>query len=56
MRVVVIGGSGHIGTFLVPRLVRAGHDVLTISRGQRLASGIANRPCERGTSFPELEL
>ncbi len=35
MRIVVIGGSGHIGTFLVPRLVRAGHDVVTISRGRR---------------------
>ncbi len=36
-RVVVIGGSGHIGTFLVPRLVRAGHRVVNISRGQRRA-------------------
>lgn len=35
MRVVVIGGSGHIGTFLVPRLVRAGHEVVNVSRGQR---------------------
>ncbi|GII04586.1 NAD-dependent epimerase/dehydratase family protein [Planobispora takensis] len=35
MRVVVIGGSGHIGTFLVPRLVRAGHEVISISRGAR---------------------
>src|ERR687883_879000 len=35
MRIVVIGGSGHIGTFLIPRLVRAGHDVVNISRGQR---------------------
>jgi len=34
MRIVVIGGSGHIGTFLVPRLVRAGHDVVNVSRGQ----------------------
>jgi nucleoside-diphosphate-sugar epimerase len=34
MRIVAIGGSGHIGTFLVPRLVRAGHDVINISRGQ----------------------
>ncbi|QNE34316.1 NAD-dependent epimerase/dehydratase family protein [Leifsonia shinshuensis] len=33
MRVVVIGGSGHIGTFLVPRLVRAGHEVVSITRG-----------------------
>ena len=37
MRVVVIGGSGHIGTFLVPRLVRAGHEVTNISRGRRSA-------------------
>jgi nucleoside-diphosphate-sugar epimerase len=35
MRIAVIGGSGHIGTFLIPRLVRAGHDVVSISRGQR---------------------
>ncbi|WP_037570332.1 NAD-dependent epimerase/dehydratase family protein [Phaeacidiphilus oryzae] len=37
MRIVVIGGSGHIGTFLVPRLVRAGHEVVSISRGNRAA-------------------
>ena len=35
MRVVVIGGTGHIGTYLVPRLVEAGHDVTVISRGSR---------------------
>lgn len=34
MRVVVIGGSGHVGTFLVPRLVEDGHEVVSISRGQ----------------------
>jgi nucleoside-diphosphate-sugar epimerase len=33
MRIVVIGGSGHIGTFLIPRLVRAGHEVINITRG-----------------------
>jgi nucleoside-diphosphate-sugar epimerase len=33
MKIVVIGGSGHIGTFLVPRLVRAGHEVVNLSRG-----------------------
>jgi nucleoside-diphosphate-sugar epimerase len=37
MRVVIIGASGHIGTFLVPRLVRAGHEVISISRGVRAA-------------------
>lgn len=35
MRIVLIGATGHIGTFLVPRLVRAGHDVVAISRGTR---------------------
>jgi nucleoside-diphosphate-sugar epimerase len=34
-RVVVIGATGHIGTYLVPRLVRAGHEVIAISRGAR---------------------
>ncbi len=33
MRIVVIGGSGHVGSFLVPRLVVAGHDVIVVSRG-----------------------
>lgn len=36
-RVVVIGGSGHVGTYLVPRLVEAGHEVINVSRGQRRA-------------------
>ncbi|MFJ4208308.1 NAD-dependent epimerase/dehydratase family protein [Paenarthrobacter sp. NPDC089675] len=35
MKIVVIGGSGHIGSFLVPRLVRAGHEVTNVSRGHR---------------------
>jgi nucleoside-diphosphate-sugar epimerase len=34
-RVVVIGATGHIGTYLVPRLVRAGHEVIALSRGTR---------------------
>ena len=34
-RVVVIGATGHIGTYLVPRLVRGGHEVIAMSRGLR---------------------
>jgi nucleoside-diphosphate-sugar epimerase len=34
-RVVVIGATGHIGSYLVPRLVRAGHEVTALSRGER---------------------
>jgi nucleoside-diphosphate-sugar epimerase len=33
-RVVVIGGSGHVGAYLVPALVERGHDVVNVSRGQ----------------------
>jgi nucleoside-diphosphate-sugar epimerase len=35
VRVVVIGATGHVGTYLVPRLVRAGHEVIAVSRGER---------------------
>ena len=35
MRIVIIGGTGHVGTFLVPRLVSAGHEVISVSRNQR---------------------
>ena len=35
MRVIVIGGSGHVGTYLVPRLVEKGHTVVNVSRGRR---------------------
>ena len=34
-RVVVIGATGHIGSYLVPRLVRGGHEVIALSRGAR---------------------
>ena len=34
-RVVVIGATGHIGSYLVPRLVRGGHEVVAMSRGIR---------------------
>ena len=32
-KIVVIGATGHIGTYLIPRLVMAGHVVTAISRG-----------------------
>ena len=34
MRVIVIGSTGHVGTYLVPRLVEAGHEVIALSRGR----------------------
>ncbi len=35
MRAVIIGGSGHIGTYLVPMLSEAGYQVVNISRQER---------------------
>ncbi|MEO6820075.1 MAG: NAD-dependent epimerase/dehydratase family protein [Ginsengibacter sp.] len=32
MKIVVIGGSGHIGTYLIPKLFNAGHEVVCVSR------------------------
>jgi nucleoside-diphosphate-sugar epimerase len=32
-RIVIIGGSGHVGSYLLPALVERGHDVLNVSRG-----------------------
>ena len=33
--VVVIGSTGHVGTYLIPRLVTAGYEVTAVSRGER---------------------
>ncbi len=35
MRVAVIGGTGHIGSYLTPMLVDAGHEVICVCRGRR---------------------
>jgi nucleoside-diphosphate-sugar epimerase len=35
VRIVVIGATGHVGGYLVPRLVRLGHEIVAISRGHR---------------------
>jgi nucleoside-diphosphate-sugar epimerase len=33
-RILVIGGSGHVGTYLLPALVARGHEVVNVSRGK----------------------
>ncbi len=35
MRVAVIGGTGHIGSYLTPMLAEAGDEVICVCRGQR---------------------
>jgi len=32
---VIVGATGHIGSYLVPRLVRTGNEVVVVSRGER---------------------
>src|SRR5215831_231905 len=32
-RIAVIGGSGHVGTYLLPALIQRGHEVVNVSRG-----------------------
>ena len=34
MKVIVIGGTGHIGTFLIPMLVKSGYQTIYITRGK----------------------
>ncbi len=37
MKVLVIGGTGHVGSFLVPMLAKAGHEVFVGTRGNTKA-------------------
>lgn len=48
MKTVIIGGSGRIGSYLVPRLVEAGHQVLNVSRGRR-------QPVKKSNVWKEVE-
>lgn len=49
MKVVVIGGSGHIGSYLIPMLVRENHEVIMVSRGK-------SKPYVRDWAWDEAEL
>jgi nucleoside-diphosphate-sugar epimerase len=57
MRVVVIGATGHIGSYLVPRLVRAGYEVVAMSRGERAPyrEAVEWRSVERVTADRDAE-
>ena len=39
MKVLVIGASGHIGSYLVPELLKAGHEVVALMRGNKTPYG-----------------
>ncbi|HAZ19789.1 MAG TPA: epimerase [Clostridiales bacterium] len=39
MKIIVIGATGHIGCYLVPALLREGHTVYAVARGNKQAYG-----------------
>ena len=56
-RIIIIGGSGHVGSYLVPTLVTTGHEVVSVSHGisvpycthsawEQVESAILNRTAE----------
>ena len=58
MRVVVIGGTGHTGTYLVPKLIEAGYEVAVISRQQHPrypADGIGGRAAWERVEWIEMD-
>lgn len=48
MKILVIGGTGHVGTFLVPKLVAEGHEVYVGTRGNKKPS---DKQLFEGTKF-----
>jgi uncharacterized protein YbjT (DUF2867 family) len=32
MRVLLIGGTGHVGSYLLPKLIEKGHEVYVLTR------------------------
>jgi nucleoside-diphosphate-sugar epimerase len=53
MKIVIIGGTGHIGSYLTPMLVDAGHSVTCIARGER--QPYREHPAWRAISYAPID-
>ncbi|RYG68526.1 NAD-dependent epimerase/dehydratase family protein, partial [bacterium] len=41
MQVLVTGGTGHIGSYIIPDLIAAGHEVTGLARSEESASALS---------------
>src|SRR6202035_1822199 len=41
MHVLVTGGTGHIGSYIIPELVAAGHEVIGLARSDKSAAAVS---------------
>ena len=42
MKIIVLGGTGHIGSYLIPKFIRDGHEVISVTRSDRNPYTITN--------------
>lgn len=62
MKILIIGGTGHVGTFLVPKLVAEGHEVYVGTRGntkpriEQAFAGVKFITCNAGSEESMEEL
>lgn len=52
MKILIIGGTGHVGNFLVPKLLKKGHTVYVGTRGKSIPR---DRQSLDGTKFIECD-
>ncbi len=52
MKIFIIGGTGHVGSYMVPRLVEAGHEVFLGTRGE---TAVRSYSSSEGVTFLKVD-